>query len=188
MRFRSGSTIFWRPQLFRDGLRWRYEGVVHENPVGDPAYVSARLGGEYHIEARSLGARSKDTQKYVRDRELLLAEVERNPEDARAVAHLAQNYLGQSDFVNARKWLARRVAMGGSNEAVYHAMLLLAEAMAQLDTPWPDVEDAYLEAWQFRPTRAEPLHAIAQKYRVQGRYRLGYLFARLAAKIPSPGR
>jgi Glycosyl transferase family 2 len=182
----ADDTIFWRPQLFRDGLRWRYEGLVHENPVGEPGYTSVRLEGEYHIEARSLGGRSQDPQKHVRDRDLLLAEVERNPEDARALLHLARNYFDLGDFVNARKWCARLVEMGGSTEGTYHAMLLLAESMAQLDTPWPDVQDAYLRAWEFRPTRAEPLYAIAQRHRVEARYPLGYLFAERAAKIPLP--
>ena len=49
-----------------------------------------------------------------------------------------------------------------------------------------DVQDAYLRAWEFRPTRAEPLHAIAYRYRTDQRYRLGYLFAERAAEIPLP--
>ena len=66
------------------------------------------------------------------------------------------------DFVNARKWYARRVEMGGWDEEVYFAMFRVAESMAQLGAPWPDVQDAYLRAWEFRPTRAEPLYAIAR--------------------------
>jgi hypothetical protein len=38
----------------------------------------------------------------------------------------------------------------------------------------------------FRPTRAEPLHAIAFRYRVEQRYKFAYLFAESAAKIPFP--
>ena len=55
-----------------------------------------------------------------------------------------------------------------------------------LGEPWPDVEDAYLRAWQFRPTRAEPLYAIAFRCRVEQRYKFAYLFAESAAKIPLP--
>ena len=105
--------------MFRDGLRWRYEGVVHEDPACDDPYVAARLEGEYHIESRRLGARSQDPQKYARDADLLLAEVERNPEDARSVFYLAQSYFDLGDFANARKWYARRVEMGGWDEEVY---------------------------------------------------------------------
>src|SRR3984885_9464333 len=58
--------------------------------------------------------------------------------------------------------------------------------MSNLGEPWPAVEDAYLKAWQIRPTRAEPLHAIAFRYRVEQRYKFAYLFAESAAKIPLP--
>ena len=65
-------------------------------------------------------------------------------------------------------------------------MYRLAESMSKLGEPWPDVQDAYLKAWEFRPTRAEALHAIAFRCRVEQRYRLGYLFAQRAAEIPLP--
>jgi hypothetical protein len=58
--------------------------------------------------------------------------------------------------------------------------------MAQLDWPWPDVQDAYQRAWEFRPTRAEALHAIARRYREDQRYLPGHLFAQRAAQIPFP--
>ena len=179
--------IYWRAQLFRDGVRVRYEGVVHEYPAWDNPYVVVRLEGEYHIESRRLGARNLDQQKkYARDRDLLLAEVERNPEDARSVFYLAQSYFVLGDFVNARKWYARRAEMGGWDEEAYVAMYRGAWSMARLGEPWPDVQEAYLKAWEFRPTRAEPLYAIAYQYREDRRYRLGYLFAKRAAEIPLP--
>ena len=179
--------IYWRAQLFRDGVRVRYEGVVHEYPAWDNPYVVVRLEGEYHIESRRLGARNLDQQKkYARDRDLLLAEVERNPEDARSVFYLAQSYFVLGDFVKARKWYARRAEMGGWDEEAYVAMYRGAWSMARLGEPWPDVQEAYLKAWEFRPTRAEPLYAIAYQYREDRRYRLGYLFAKRAAEIPLP--
>jgi hypothetical protein len=58
--------------------------------------------------------------------------------------------------------------------------------MAQLGEPWPDVREAYLNALEFRPTRAEASYAIAVHYRVKQDYRLGYLFATLAAETPLP--
>ena len=136
---------------------------------------------------RRLGDRNLDHgQKFARDRDLLLAEVERNPEDARSVYFLAQSYLCLGDFVNALKWYQRRVLMGGWDEEIYFAMYRIAELMSQLGAPWPEVQDAYLRAWEFRPTRAEPLYAIARHYRDEQRYRLGYQFAKLAAEIPYP--
>ena len=120
------------------------------------------------------------------DRQMLLAEVERNPEDMRSVFYLAQSFFDAGDFVNARKWYARRAEMGGWAEEVYYSVYRVAVSMAHLGEPWPDVQDALLRSWAFRPTRAEPLYQIAVHYRVEKQYQLGYLFAERAAQIPLP--
>ena len=186
LRLGDASFTYWRPQLFRDGVRVGYEGVVHETAVWESDCVVGRLAGDYYVESRRLGARSRDTQTYARDRDLLLAEVERNPEDARSVFYLAQSYFDLDDFVNARKWYERRVEMGGSDEEVYYSMVRLAESVTKLDWPLQIVQDLYLKAWEFRPTRAEALHAIARLYREDQRYLPGHLFAQRAAQIPLP--
>lgn len=185
LRYGDGFS-YWRRQLFRDGPHWRYEGVVHEYATCDDPVTEARLEGDYHVESRRLGGRNLDPEKYARDRDLLLAEVARDPDDARSVFYLAQSYYDLGDFANARDWYARRADMGGWDEELYYALFRVAESMAHLDAPWPEVQDAYLRAWEFRPERAEPLHAIARRYRVDQRFRLGHLFAERAADIPLP--
>ncbi|WP_234812071.1 glycosyltransferase [Mycolicibacter longobardus] len=182
---RQGPNAYWRPQVFRDGLPVRYAGVVHEHVEYDKeAYVTGYIGGDFAIESRRLGARNLDPQKYARDRDLLLAEVERNPEDARSVFYLAQSYFDLEDYAVARTWYARRAEMGGYDEEVYYSLFRLAAAVEALDEPWTDVRDAYLHAWGFRPTRAEPLYQLARYLRLNGNYRLAYGFARCAAAIP----
>jgi autotransporter-associated beta strand protein len=185
MRFNDGLT-YWRSQLFRDGVPWRYRGVLHEVAVCDVPHTEARLEGAYHIHSRRLGARNLDPHKYARDAEILQAEVDRNPDDARSVFYLAQSYRDAGDFAQARTWYARRAAMGGWDEEVSHALYQAASAMDRLGEPWPAVQDAYLRAWNSRPQRAEPLHAIACHYRKAREYPLGHLFARMAAEIPLP--
>ena len=76
--------------------------------------------------------------------------------------------------------------MGGCDEEIYYAMYQIADSMSHLGEPWPDCEDAYLRAWEFRPTRAEALYAIALRCRAEQRYKFAYLFAESAAKIPLP--
>ena len=186
VRLKVRSVVYWRPQLFRDGVPWRYEGVTHESAVCDVPFTEERLGGDYYIEDRQVSSRNLSGQKFARDRDMLLAEVERNPEDARSVFYLAQSYFDLGDFVDARKWYERRVEMGGWDEEVYYSMVRLAESMAKLDWPWVVVQDAYLKAWEFRPTRAEALHAIARRYREDQRYLPAHLFAQRAAQIPFP--
>ncbi|WP_085234319.1 2OG-Fe(II) oxygenase [Mycobacterium conspicuum] len=140
---------------------------IHFGNDGKPTYLTVPLGMK-------------------RDRDFLLAEVERNPTDAKTVFDLAHSYFDSDDFANARKWYARRAELGGSAEEVYYSLYRLAQAMANLGEPWPDTQDAFLQAWAFRPTRAEPLYQIAVHYRTEQQYQLGYLFAERAAQLPLP--
>jgi glycosyltransferase involved in cell wall biosynthesis len=186
MRLLDNGIVHWRAQLFRNGTPLRYVGVVHETPVWDDSCVLGYLKSDYHIESRRLGARNKDPRKYERDRDLLLAEVESQPENPRWVFYLAQTYYDLGDYANARKWYERRIELAGWDQEIYHAMFRLADSLKYLDAPWPDVQDAYLRAWEFRPSRAEALHALAFHYRAAKQYQLGYLFAERAAQIPPP--
>jgi hypothetical protein len=165
-----------------------------------PAEVIRRLVDELGLEvtAAQLQAAAesvvkpadvpRDVDPHQRFIDLLRPEVERNPVDTRPVFSLAQVYFHAGDFANAREWFARRLEMdsGESSEEVYWAMLRLGHSMEMLDEPWVDVQDAYLRAWEFRPTRAEPLYALARRYANENRHRLGYLFAARAAEIPLP--
>jgi hypothetical protein len=167
------------------------EGVTHQTAARDDPCIHMRLedkdrSADDRLRERQLFTRSLFRHKAAQERNWLLAKVERNREDARSVFFIAETYFRMEDFVNARKWCARRVEMGGCDEEVYWAMYRLAQSTQQLRTPWPDCEDAYLRAWHFRPTRAEPLYAVAAAYHAMQRYRVGYLIAQRAAGIPFP--
>ena len=129
---------------------------------------------------------ARDVDPHQRFIDLLRPEVTANSEDAHSVSMLAQIYFDAGDFANARKWFARMIEIGGSDEGTFWAMLRVAQSMEMLGEPWPDVQDAYLRAWEFRPTRAEPLYDIARHYIAEKRCQLGYLFAVRAAEIPLP--
>ncbi|BBX45054.1 hypothetical protein GCM10009641_23540 [Mycobacterium cookii] len=129
----------------------------------------------------------KDVDPFQRFIDELLPAVERDPEDLRSVSMLAQVYFDSRDFVNARKWFARMIELSaGAGEETFLAMFRVAQSMEELGVPWHEVQDAYLLAWEFRPTRAEPLYCIARHHFNEKHYRLSYLFAAHAAEIPRP--
>lgn len=183
---KSGNIVFRRRHIFRSGLPWRWVGVLHEYSTCDEPFTEAELEGDCWLQGRAGGARSMDPEKFLRDAELLLAEVHRNPDDCRSVFYLAQSYRDHGDLRSARQWYARRAEMGDWPEEVFYSLLKVAECTAGLNEPWPMVEYAYLKAWAYRPTRAEPLRAIATHYRAEGEWQLGYFFAERAARIPVP--
>jgi tetratricopeptide (TPR) repeat protein len=159
--------------------------TLHTDARGDRRF-DVRPHDHDHGADHQLRDRNLLRHKSEQERDRLLANVQRNPTDARSALFLAQTYFQLGDIYMARKWYARRIEMGGCDEEVFYAMYWLAQSMQQFGEPWRDVEDAYLRAWYFRPTRAEPLLPIATAYRQGKRYRLAYLFAQRAAVIPVP--
>ena len=139
------------------------EGFTHETAARDDPCIDVRLEGKDHSADQQLRDRQLFRHKFVPDRDLWLAKVERNPEDARSVFFLAETSFQLDDFVNARKWYARRIEMGGVDEEVYWAMFRLAASMAELGEPWPDVQEAYLRAWDFStdPRRGVACHRLS---------------------------
>ena len=58
---------------------------------------------------------------------------------------------------------------------------------ALLNRPWPDIQQSFLDAYDYRPIRAEPLYQISRIYRqVHNKPRLAYIFAKMAMEIPFP--
>ena len=171
--------------ILQRALSESLEGVTHQTAAPDTPGLDG-TDDSAALHERQLFTRSLFKHKSAQERNWLLAKVKRNPRDARSVFFLAETYFRMEDLDNARKWFARRVEMGGCAEEVYWAMYRLAQSTQQLGAPWPDCEDAYLRAWHFRPTRAEPLYAIANAYRSLQRYRVAYLIAQRAAEIPFP--
>ena len=59
--------------------------------------------------------------------------------------------------------------------------------MAMQNKAWEDIQQSFLNAYNARPIRAEPLFHIAQIYRTKfNKPALAYLFAKMAAEIPYP--
>jgi hypothetical protein len=76
--------------------------------------------------------------------------------------------------------------MGGWEEEQFYSAFRIGMCRGLLNRPWEQIQQAFLEAWELRPTRAEPLYQIARVYRLMNHPRLGYLYAKMAADIPFP--
>lgn len=185
LRYRVG-TSFWRRQIFRSGLPWRYEGVLHEYPVCDEPATEERLEGDYVVLGRKLGARSANPQKYRDDAELLREVLAKDPTDLRSWFYLGQSLADAGDDEGALDAYTRRAELGGWDEERCLALIRRADLLLRLDHPWSMALESLLEAYEARPTRAEPFARIARYYREQGKYRIAYEFARRAAEMPYP--
>lgn len=184
---RQGETSWWVPLVLRTQAKWRYAGRVHEYLCGPSGQIAASRVPDVSItQVRSQRSAEASRVRWERDLGLLTAEKFANPKDPRTVFYLAQTYecLGRLDEALLEN--VYRVSIGGWVDETFEAMLRIATLKERLRRPWTEIQQAFLEAYAFDPTRAEPLVAIAEHYRLRGALALCYLFACRADDLPRP--
>jgi len=181
----DGPLVYPRVQLLKSALPWRYDGVCHEVAVCDGVTVTTRIEGILYRRIGG-GARSKDPAKYRNDAARLDEDLQRDPTNARNVFYLAQSYEDAGDYPRALAQYERRSFMGGWDEEVFYALFRGARVRELLRFPRERVSTAYLEAWNARPHRAEPLYHLAVLAREAEDWTRARSFASVAQSLPFP--
>ena len=178
------------------GVGWRYKGILHEYADCDKQdHSGLRIAGDYHIEARTMGARNvgiEPKEKYSRDAEVFedaLFNTESRfyePDNQRYQFYLAQSYFDSQQWQKSFEAYSRRVTMGGWEEEVFYSLYRMGILAVLQEKEWWEIHAAFLAAWEFRPIRAEPLYELSRLYRAAGKPRLAYLYSRMAVEMPYP--
>lgn len=191
LRMGKKEFSWWRTQIFKTESLWEYKGVLHEYPhpqKQNPLLI--RLDGNYNVDARTLGARNvgiTPVEKYSRDAELLEKALVDEPENSRYQFYLAQSYFDSQQFEKAILAYKKRAEMGGWQEEVYYSLYRIAVSRSLLERPWPEIFASFMDAYNYRPIRSEPLVHISQMLRqVHGQSAAAFVFARQAAEMPFP--
>ncbi len=183
---KDSGTSFYLSQLVRSALPWRYVGVLHEAIVCDATHTTATLEG---LTTKGLfdGARNADPQKkYLADAAVLEAAWRNEPDNARTVFYLAQSYRDAGELAKSLEVYERRASMSGWDEEAWYSLYQVAVLRERLAQEPSLIVAAYLHAYQHRPTRAEPLCALARYHRERKQFALAHLFSSAAMQIVRP--
>jgi FkbM family methyltransferase len=191
---------YWRTQLIRNALPWRYEGVLHEflsRPVGPDNRRSFpedrrqnRLPG-VRIRMSEEGARRtiSASERYRRDAALLESALASETDPfliSRYIFYLAQSYRDCGEPQKALANYLKRAELGFWDQEVFISLCQAASLMADLGFDEENVLSAYLRAHNIRKDRAEALHGAARFCRAKGRFEEGYKFAQRALRMNAP--
>lgn len=188
---KRGDFSWWRNQIFKLDLGWKYVGILHEYAEAtkkSPAIFS-KINGDYHVSARTEGNRNvgiTPVEKYSRDADTLLKALEDEPENVRYQFYLGQSYFDSQQWEKAREAYRKRVEMGGWNEEVYYSQFRVALITGIMKEPYENILKEYMEAYNIRPVRAEPLVEISRLYRSIEKPAAAYPFAKMASETPYP--
>ncbi|HET9652675.1 MAG TPA: glycosyltransferase family 2 protein [Usitatibacter sp.] len=180
-----GDCLYGRCALVSMRLEWRWVGVLHEYLASKPEARKATLE-QPRIVVSHDGARARDPQTYLKDIAILEAAVARDPQDARNVFYLAQSYRDAGRLEESAATYLRRAGMGGWDEERWFALYQVARITERLRRDPAAIVEAYLTAYECRPSRAEPLYHLARFHRERQQYARALLFAQQGLAIAMP--
>ena len=214
----GGNFTYERYQIFNNRIRWCYMGVLHEypkcldkeRPKIDP--INNTLAGNYFIQSRRLGARSKDPEKYVKDARILTQayyeEVAKKQvrekmdlvlgqkipvtDDShillpRYCFYAAQSYKDCGDIENAIKFYRTRTDLGGYIEEIYYSYLQVGGLLQRLENPSEkEIVEAYTKAHDTLNTRSESFYYLGMYYWRKSEFGKAYISLKIISTKPFP--
>ena len=182
--WREGT--YYREGLLSTKLNWIWVQEKLEIAEGGASRTVALLEGLDIESSGRKGFLPKDPNRYLQDIGMLQGVVQGNPTDTQALFQLACFQKRRFEYSEALKSFSQRSEMGGDAEEVFYSLFEVAEMQKNLKSPWEQVIANYLKSWNFCPTRAEPLFAIAHYHIMRGEHLLSYLLSKFALSLPRP--
>jgi glycosyltransferase involved in cell wall biosynthesis len=182
----AADTRYWRVALPRLDTGWRWRGVLHEALHAPEPLATPHLAGLRILRIFNDGARSRrpQSEKFADDAAVLRRALVAEPDNARYAFYLAQSLRDAGQPLEAIAAYERRIAMGGWAEEVYTSKLEIARIRERAGAAYAEVAAAWLDAYDFRPSRAEAPCELARWFRTHARHTLARDFARIACALP----
>lgn len=181
---RLGTVSYTLPLLVSNRRDFHYRGVLHEYLVAEAARTRGTAEGivnRHHQDS----ARNKDSQKYLRDAEVLAHALETETDNflrTRYTFYLANCYRDGGKKEQALAAYTTRATQGGWNQEVFMSQYRAAQLKEQLGHPGTEVVQAYLEAFETNP-RAEALHGAMRYCRLQRKFQQAYILGKHAVTL-----
>lgn len=172
----NNGTTYERAQIFRASKPFFYKGSVHEYLDCETAFKGYRWPYLRYVCAHDGGrTREHGLAKFERDAAILKSALVDEPDNARHAYYLGQCLRDAGKRLEAIDAFYRRVEMvTGDEEERWFALFQIARLRRELDDAPTVVVHAYLEAFEARPARLEPLFELGRYLEEHERYTLAY--------------
>ncbi len=183
--YRSGGIDFQRGLLLNNHIPWVWVGVIHEEPQSPTKTSVGFIPGIVSVCTQE-GHRSQDPEKFQKDLRTLQEALLQEPDQPRYVFYLAEAHLILNQKTEALQRYEQRAALGPPAQEVFWSLYQIAQLQEQLHYPSETFLRSYSTAFQYRPSRVEPLFFLINHYlAIQCPY-IAYLIAKDAIAIPLP--
>lgn len=193
LKQKNNYIEYWNPRLLRSDIDWKCFGVTHEywNSNDNTKINQEKI---YSLWIDDIGDGGCKDDKAERDERLLINGLNdsEEPEElkTRYMFYLAQTYWDMCKNGKALKWYTKRIERGGWIEEIFYSKMRIGEICENMKL-YERASNEYLEAWNMRPSRAEPLYLLSKMNRLRVDNRiyhstLCYYFSKKGKKISYP--
>jgi glycosyltransferase involved in cell wall biosynthesis len=178
---RKPRLVYSNIRLVKSSLSWVCKGKTHEYYHADDCQGKTALKSLFITDLDDGGSKEDKSE---RDIQLLKEDINESGTE-RSIFYLANTYRDIKDYQKAIKYYQIRLELGGYRQEIWYSMYRIGTCSEMMDN-YPEAVFWYLEAYNYLPSRAEPIHSLTRMYRIQGKYQLAYDFAHLGMTIPQP--
>lgn len=171
-----------RIYVFNNRIDWNFVGVIHTYPLSPQSKTCGNLP-ELKIKHFNDGGNHDDkTQKAIN---LLKQGVIDEPNNSRYYFYLGQSYRELGKYQEAMDYYLKTITLSKWTEEIFYSKYMIGICTEHLKE-YEYIKQSYLTAWEYRPTRAEPLYRLAVLCRNHKEYNQAYKFAKMGLEISYP--
>lgn len=178
---------YWNMRMISTKCKWECVGVTHE--YWECKKEHALQYKTKDIWINDIGDGGSKENKFRRDIKLLTEGIaDPNTKESlkgRYKFYLANSYKDLNEATTAVMWYQKTIEHGGWVEEMFYSYFNMGHCYISLGDKAKATE-AYMLAWEKRPTRAESLYHLAKMYRLQGHNNIALLYALKGFQIPYP--
>lgn len=176
---------YYNIKLIKANSGWRYKGVVHEYIHNDN---ETPVKNTYNIVLKQdrFYDNIKSMKRFETDKQLLLKELEIEPNNSRNIFYLAQTCFCLKEYDESfRNYQLRSSLNEGFKEEIFYSFLRCGDIIGIQGGNWYDAMVYYMKAYEFEQ-RVEPLVKIAQYYMSKESWMISFSFFSIACNLEYP--
>jgi tetratricopeptide (TPR) repeat protein len=176
-----GNLKYYNTRFMKLSFPWKCIGSTHECWSGDS---TTKIPYELlHIDDISDGGCKGD--KFERDIRLLIQDIKEDPKNARSYFYLANSLKDSNRFDEAIEIYKKHIDLNGWVEEVFYSHYNIGKCYDYLKKEY-EMELWMNKAFDYRPTRAEPVYYLTKYFREHAQHYKAYHYYLKGRNIPFP--
>lgn len=173
----AGGLSYFNARMVRHDAKARYIGATHE-------YLSVEgIAQLTEWKFKDYATGSNRGNKLTRDAELLEAELKEQPNNPRTLFYLAQTYREAGKPLPALEMYERHRKVSDWDEEKFFSQFQIANIYREAGDSRAFIRHMQA-AYNERPSRPEPLYALAKHHREKGENALAWMYADTGSRLP----